>query len=155
MKICFLLITGILIFNSSCMENKSKQMPTFQEGISNGYLQKEYPFPVKRYCQILRLKNDPELIAEYIEWHSKVWPEVLEGIKKVGILDHEIYIHDDILFMILVTPVDFDFEKQMGLLATLPRQAEWEEFMSKYQQSDPGASSGEKWTLMPRVFKLK
>lgn len=88
-------------------------------------------------------------------WHSKVWPEVLEGVKKVGILDHEIYIHDNILFMILVTPVDFDFETQMKKLATLPRQAEWEEFMSKFQNSDSNASSAEKWTRMDRLFKLK
>lgn len=120
-----------------------------------GYIQKEYSEPVKRYCQILKLKEDKTLMEEYKMWHAQVWPEVLEGIKKVGILDHEIYIHDNILFMILVTPVDFDFEKQMSKLSALPRQAEWEEFMAKFQNSDPNASSSEKWTRMDRIFKLK
>jgi len=36
----------------------------------------------------------------------------------------------------------------------LPRQAEWEEFMSKFQKSDPSASSSEKWVRMERIFKL-
>ena len=94
------------------------------------------------------------LIEEYTNWHSKVWPEVLEGIKEVGILDHEIYIHNNTLFMILVAPADFNFDQQMSKLATLPRQAEWEEFMSKFQKSDPSASSSEKWVLMERIFKL-
>jgi L-rhamnose mutarotase len=83
-----------------------------------------------------------------------VWPEVLEGIKSVGILDHEIYMHGNILFMILVTPADFQFDRQMELLATLPKQAEWEAFMSRFQESDSGASSADKWTRMERIFKL-
>ena len=39
--------------------------------------------PVKRYCQTLDLKNNPELIAEYREIHSreKAWPEIREGIR--------------------------------------------------------------------------
>jgi len=56
--------------------------------------------------------------------------------------------------MILTVPVEFDFEAQMGILADLPRQAEWEDFMTKYQASKPGSSSAEKWTKMSRVFKL-
>jgi len=58
------------------------------------------------------------------------------------------------LVMILTVPADFDFEKQMATLADLPRQAEWEDFMTKYQASKPGASSAEKWQKMERVFKL-
>jgi L-rhamnose mutarotase len=135
------------------MDKKNSDVNLF-ENKQNGFVQKEFGFPVKRYCLTLELKNEPQLIEEYKNWHSKVWPEVLDGIRKVGILDHEIYIHENTLFMILVTPVDFNFEQQMGKLATLPRQAEWEEFMSKFQKSDPNASSSEKWVLMERIFKL-
>lgn len=43
-----------------------------------GYRIQEYREPVKRYCQTLDLKNDPELIAEYIKRHSEVeaWLEI-------------------------------------------------------------------------------
>lgn len=34
-------------------------------GKVEGYRVKEYGMPVKRYCQTLDLKNNPELIAEY------------------------------------------------------------------------------------------
>ena len=35
------------------------------------------------------LKNDPELIAKYKEAHDRLhaWPEILAGIREVGILE--------------------------------------------------------------------
>lgn len=49
-----------------------------------GYTQKKYKCEVKRYCQTLDLKDNPELISEYKLNHSreKIWPEIIEGIKK-------------------------------------------------------------------------
>ena len=42
----------------------------------------------------------------------------------------------------------------MAKMATLPRQEEWENYMSVFQQAEPGASSAEKWQLMDRMFHL-
>jgi len=121
-----------------------------------GYIQPLQTEATKRYCLTLELKDDPELIEEYESWHrpDNIWQEVTEGIKSVGIIDSEIYRSGTQLFMILTVPADFDFEKQMTRLAELPRQAEWEAFMSKFQASDPNASSSEKWVKMKRIFKL-
>ena len=60
-----------------------------------GYTQKKYRCEVKRYCQTMDLKDDPELIAKYRECHSKEksWREIREGIRSVGILEMEIYIY--------------------------------------------------------------
>lgn len=122
----------------------------------NGYRVKEYGQPVKRYCQTLDLKDDPALIAEYRKRHAKgeVWPETLAAIHEVGILEMEIYIIGTRLFMIVETPLDFDWETAMARMATLPRQPEWEEYMSVFQVSKPGTSSAEKWQLMDRMFQL-
>lgn len=109
---------------------------------------------MKRYCQTLQLKNDPELIAQYIEAHCNVWSEIKAGIREVGIVDMQIYIHGCTLFMIVDTVDDFDWERDNARLATLPRQAEWEAFVSRFQQALPEASSAEKWQLMERIFKL-
>lgn len=127
-----------------------------KDNIETGYTQPAYQIETKRYCMTLELKNDPGLFAEYEKWHKaeNIWSEVPKGIRKVGILDSEIYRSGTTLFMILTVPVDFDFKTQMGKLAGLPRQAEWEDFMTKYQASKPGESSAEKWTKMKRVFKL-
>ena len=121
-----------------------------------GYQVKTYNVPVKRYCQTLDLRDSPELIAEYRKRHSQaeVWPEILAGIHEVGILEMEIYILGTRLFMIVETPVDFDWDTAMARLNTLPRQQEWEEYMSILQQAAPGMSSAEKWRPMERISSL-
>ena len=121
-----------------------------------GYPVKKFDFPTKRYCQTLDLKDDPALIAEYIDRHSeaKHWPEINAGIREVGILEMEIYQMGTRLFMIVETAQDFDWNTAFARLSTLPRQAEWEEYMSIFQVSEPGASSAEKWKLMDRIFRL-
>ena len=111
---------------------------------------------MKRYCQSLDLKEDPELIREYEYWHSAehIWPEIPAGIRAVGIRDMEIYRHGVHLFMIVETDDDFDWDAAFGRLTTLDRQAEWEDFVSRFQKAEPGSASSEKWQLMQPVFKL-
>ena len=121
-----------------------------------GYKAKSHGCEVKRYCRTLDLKDSPELIAEYRRRHSRgcVWNEILDGIRRVGILEMEIYNLGTKLFMIVETPVDFNWDEAMARLATLPRQQEWEDYMSYFQQAASGSSSCEKWTLMERIFHL-
>ena len=107
---------------------------------------------MKRYCQTLSLKNDAELIEKYLEVHRHVWPEIIEGQHQVGILSMQIYAHGNLLFMIVDTVDDFDWKRDMDRLATLPRQAEWEAYVSQFQGCDPNATSAEKWQLMEAVF---
>ncbi len=121
-----------------------------------GYKTKEYGVPTKRYCQTLDLKDDPGLIAEYRKRHTEneAWPEILQGIRSVGILEMEIYILDNRLFRIVETPLDFDWDEAFTRLAALPRQEEWETYMSVFQVARPGATSAEKWRMMERMFHL-
>ena len=121
-----------------------------------GYKMKEFSMPTKRYCQTLSLKNNPILIEEYRKIHSeeKAWPEIRAGIRAVGILEMEIYILGSQLFMIIETPLDFDWKIAMDQLSNLPRQAEWEKYVSKFQDCPCLSSSAEKWKLMERMFYL-
>ena len=105
-----------------------------------------------RFCQTLTLKNEPELINKYLEVHKHVWPEIIEGQHQVGILSMEIYAHGSQLFMIVDTCDDFNWERDMARLATLPRQAEWEAYVSLFQGCDANATSAEKWQLMDKIF---
>ncbi len=107
---------------------------------------------MKRYCQTLTLVDGPHLIEKYCEAHAHVWPEVIAGQREVGILDMQIYRHGRQLFMIMDTVDDFDFDRDMARLATLPRQAEWEAYVSQFQGCAAGASSTEKWQRMERIF---
>ncbi|MCD7978263.1 MAG: L-rhamnose mutarotase [Tannerellaceae bacterium] len=126
------------------------------ENSHTGYRSKQYTIATKRYCQTLDLKDDPELIAEYKKRHSEAehWPVINEGIREVGILEMEIYLLENRLFMIVETPLDFEWDSAFKKLAALPEQQEWEEYMSVFQAADPAASSSEKWQLMERIFRL-
>jgi L-rhamnose mutarotase len=143
------LICVICVFKKQLIYRKMNKKKT-------GYPVKKFDFPTKRYCQTLDLKDDPALIAEYVERHSdaKRWQEVMDGIRSVGILEMEIYLIGARLMMIVETAGDFDWDTAFARLATLPRQAEWEEYMSVFQVSKPGATSAEKWQLMDRIFRL-
>lgn len=126
------------------------------DNINNGYKTKEYKVPTKRYCQTMDLRNDPQMIEEYVRRHKNgiIWKEVPEGIKSVGILEMEIYIYETKLFMIVETAMDFDWDSAMEKLSTLPRQQEWEDYITFLQTGTTGAKATEKWKRMERIFHL-
>ena len=121
-----------------------------------GNIQRNYSSSIKRYCQTLELIDNPELIQEYVKRHSEMyhWPEIREEIRSVGILEMEIYQSGTKLFMIVETPLDFEWDKAFEKLARLPRQSEWEEYISMFQRTDAKATSSEKWQRMERIFHL-
>jgi L-rhamnose mutarotase len=109
---------------------------------------------MKRYCLILDLKNDPQLIKEYEDYHKKVWPEIIKSIRDAGIEQMEIYRRETRLFMIMEVNDEFSFEKKQQADRDNPKVQEWEELMWKYQQPIAGAAKGEKWILMEKIFGL-
>ncbi len=138
-------------------ENKPiKDFISKEDLLKIGYATKDFKVKTKRYCQTLDLKDDPKLIELYKKRHAKgeVWQEILDGIRQVGILDMEIYLLGTKLFMIVETPHQFNWDNAFEKLSKLPRQQEWEEYMSIFQQSNPHATATEKWTLMERIFHL-
>ena len=116
----------------------------------------KHEFPTKMYVRALTLRPDSKLIAEYRHRHApgNVWPEIVAGIKSVGILEMDIYIYGNQLVMWVEVPEELDWDAAMERLATLPRQQEWEEFMAVFQDTDPHASAAAKWQPMERMFHL-
>jgi len=107
-----------------------------------------------RVCMMLDLKNDPQLIEEYKEWHRRVWPEVVQSLKDAGILEMEIFLGANRLFMVLDTVEGFSFEAKLKMDAANPKVQEWEQMMWKFQQPLAGSKPGEKWQPTDCVFKL-
>ena len=123
---------------------------------TTGYNTKHYGFPTKHYCRTLELRDNPELIKEYRRrhQHGNVWQEIIDGIKQVGILEMEIFLLGTRLVMIVEAPAELDLDAAMERLSTLPRQAEWERYMSELQDAAADATSDEKWQIMERIFYL-
>lgn len=110
----------------------------------------------KRYCKALQLRDDAALIAAYKQAHAAgaVWPEVTQGMREVGILNMEIYLLGNQLFMIMDTVPDFDHDVAMQALGAKPRQAEWEAYVATFQQAAATSAAEEKWQLIERIYKL-
>ena len=109
---------------------------------------------MRRYCLALDLKDDPELISRYEEYHKAVWPEIVTSIKESGIEEMQIYRFGNRLFMIMEVNEKFGFEKKQLLDNNNPKVVEWEKLMSKFQQVISGTKPGEKWVLMDKIFQL-
>ena len=122
----------------------------------NDYLKNSNYTSYKRYCKVLKLQDNKDLIEKYKEVHKPgaVWPEITRGIREVGILDMEIYIQGNYVFMIMDTIPGFDHDKKMKELALKPKQKEWEEYVSQFQVAGEKSATPEKWELVERIFVL-
>lgn len=111
---------------------------------------------MNKYCLALDLINDPQLIAEYEQWHYRenAWPEIIDSIVSAGITNMEIYRTGNRLFMIMETDEMFSGEKKATADAANPKVQEWEALMWKFQAPLPWAAPGEKWVLMDKIFQL-
>ncbi|WP_316767760.1 L-rhamnose mutarotase [Pedobacter frigiditerrae] len=109
---------------------------------------------MKKFALTLELKDDPQLIEEYEEFHKAVWPEVLNSITDSGIQEMEIYRAGTKLFMHINANDDFSFERKSTMDLGNAKVQEREELMWKYQQKIAGAAPDEKWVLMKKIFEL-
>jgi L-rhamnose mutarotase len=109
---------------------------------------------MKRFCLAVDLKDDEQLIAEYEQYHERLWPEIEASIKDSGIINLEIYRIENRLFMIMETNDSFSFEAKSAADASNEKVQEWETLMWNYQQALPTAKKGEKWIIMKKIFDL-
>lgn len=108
------------------------------------------------FAQTLDLVDDPKRIAEYDAYHAKVWPEVVAGLKSIGITRMRLYRAGTRLFMYCEVNEGFDPGRDYQNYAADPRCSEWDTLMRTYQQRIPTADdTGEWWTPMDLIFELE
>lgn len=110
---------------------------------------------MKSYAMTLNLKDDPALIEQYKEYHRNTWPEVLDGLRSLGIEKMNIFLHGRCLFMYLEAPDEFDLKRDFPrYMESSPRAQEWDQLMNTFQEPVPAAREGEWWAPMQQVFTL-
>lgn len=109
---------------------------------------------MKTFAQTLDLVDDPERIAEYDRHHASVWPEVLRGLRAIGVRGMRIWRTGPRLFMVFEAPDDFDPARDYQSYTDDPRCREWDALMRAYQRRIPTAvpGDGDWWTTMELVF---
>lgn len=108
----------------------------------------------KHWAQALDLVDDPALIAEYEQYHQRVWPEVIAALRQIGIQEMRIYRSGSRLFMTFTTGDGFDPARDYQRYASDPKCREWDDLMRRYQRPVPAAKAGEWWSPMQCVFEM-
>ena len=102
------------------------------------------------------LADDPELIAQYKAHHANPWPEPLQGLATVGIIDMKIFLLGRRMFMYITARDEFDPDRDFPrYVEQNPQAAEWDELMRTFQRQVPEAQDGEWWANMEMVFDLQ
>jgi L-rhamnose mutarotase len=104
---------------------------------------------MKRFGQVIGVKQ--ETLAEYIEYHAAVWPEILDMIRECNIRNYSIFYKDGLLFAYFEYVGD-DFDADMAKMAGDPKTQEWWDIMMPMQQPLETRAEGEWWANMEEVF---
>lgn len=106
---------------------------------------------MRRYGQIIGVK--PESFERYRKYHSAVWPEVLEMIKKCNIRNYSIFHKDNRLFAYFEY-TGKDYAADMAKMAADPKTQEWWSIMEPMQEPVNTRAKGEWWADMEEVFHV-
>ncbi|RAM65297.1 L-fucose mutarotase [Herbaspirillum rubrisubalbicans] len=103
----------------------------------------------------LDLKDDPALIAEYEQYHQRIWPEIAQHLRRHGVLEMEIYRLGTRMMMVMQTDdALYDAAAMAAASESDPRVCEWETLMWRFQAATPWTPAGQKWVPMTRIFDL-
>lgn len=110
---------------------------------------------MSRHVLTVDLRDDPAAIAAYKEYHRRVWPEVLDSLRRAGVSSMDIRMHGRRLVMILELRDGLDVRRVFAAHAdSHPRVQEWERLMASLQERPSDAPPGEWWTVMEPIFQL-
>jgi L-rhamnose mutarotase len=106
---------------------------------------------MNRYCFMLQVR--PELLAEYVERHDAVWPDMLQALHRTGWSNYSIFARDDGLLVGYVEAEDLD-QAQAAMAAT-EVNARWQAAMSRFFVGLDGRRPDEGFILLDQIFNLE
>ena len=75
------------------------------------------------------LEIRPDKVAEYVKAHRNVWPEVLDAVKRAGIRNFTMFLHNNIAFGYFECD---DPAEANAVLASDPDCIRWEDWMAEF-----------------------
>jgi len=106
---------------------------------------------MKRFGQVIQVR--PENFEKYKAYHTSVWPEILDMIKRCNISNYSIFHKDGFLFAYMEYTGN-DFVADMARMAADPKTQEWWAVMEPMQKPLDSKAKGEWWANMEEVFHL-
>jgi L-rhamnose mutarotase len=110
---------------------------------------------VNRYCFCLQVR--PDRLAEYVDRHRNVWPDMQAALRESGWHNYSLFIRDDGLLIGYVEAEDLDAaQKAMAATEVNTRwQSEMTEFYTRQDATVDGRPPDESFLLLPEIFHLR
>jgi L-rhamnose mutarotase len=106
---------------------------------------------MKRVGFLLKVK--PDRLEEYKKHHQKVWPEMLDALRRTGWHNYSIFARPDgLLFGYFETPTDF--QAALDGMSREETNAKWQDMMAPYFENLSGAHADESMLELQEIFHL-
>lgn len=103
-----------------------------------------------RYCFLLHVR--PELLDEYSERHTAVWPDMLRALKQAGWERYSLFARPDGLIVGYVEAEDL--EAAQRAMALSDANTRWQDEMRRFFVSLDGQAPGGTLVLLEPIFNL-
>ena len=104
---------------------------------------------MKRFGFQLKVKQ--EAIPEYSEWHRKVWPEMLDALRRHGWGNYSLFMRPDGLIFGYVEFAE-SIEKSRAGMAGEEISAKWQVLMAPYFEIPEGSFADQNMIELEEVF---
>ncbi len=106
---------------------------------------------MRRVGFLLKVRQDK--LEEYKARHKKVWPEMLDALRRTGWHNYSLFMRDDgLLFGYFETPESF--QAALAGMSNEEINRKWQEFMAPYFENLSGAHADESMVELEEVFHL-
>ena len=113
---------------------------------------KDKKLDVERVCFVLRVKK--HLLEDYETQHKKIWPEMLNLLRKSGIRNYSIFLRDDGLMVNYFETEDV--EGSFKIARSSPVYHRWQKTMAHYFETESGdLSKSGTGAALRRIFYLE
>ena len=106
---------------------------------------------MKRVAFLLKVKQDK--LAEYKEHHQRVWPEMLDALRRAGWGNYSLFLRDDGLMVGYFETPD-NFQAALDGMAREAVNQRWQDFMAPYFEGVGGAHADQMMQELEEVFHL-
>jgi L-rhamnose mutarotase len=104
-----------------------------------------------RYCFHLLVR--PERMAEYVERHQAVWPEMQDALRATGWRNYSLFLRSDGLLIGYVE--SDDLAASQAAMAQTEVNARWQAEMAEFFTGIDGRPPDEGFQLLAEVFHLE
>ncbi|MET7771964.1 L-rhamnose mutarotase [Nocardia sp. NPDC005366] len=105
----------------------------------------------ERVCFLLTLRRDR--VADYLDAHATVWPDMLEALRAAGWSNYSLFLRPENGLVVGYLETD-DFERAHKAMASTEVNTRWQQSMAEFFEAPPGAHPDTSMRRLTEYFHL-